>query len=418
MAIRYVIVGNGAAGISACEAIRSVDRDGEITLIADEPYMAYSKVLLHYYIGSQIDEKGLFIRSEKFYKTLGVNTVFGSRVEKISLQENAIFLSDTSKIHFGKLLIASGASPIRPRIKQVDQSDIHTMWTLTDAKKIRQRLCGCRDAIVVGASFVGMQAVDSLHKCGISVNVVDVADRILPNILDAKGSDVLKKHLGQMHRVRCFLSALPMEIRGAGADRKILVLKGNQTVEGDLCIIATGARPNIDFLSDSMLETRIGLVVDGKMRTNFHHVFAAGDVAEVPDFITGERKIFGLWTAAVEQGKIAGLNMAGKNVVYPGGVDMNIIGILGFPVLAVGKTTADTPDDGISTFMFYNKQGRSYRKFFVKDDVLIGAILLGDVRDGGLIGGLIHSRTKMDTNRLFSVGKLRYRLNSLPCRCR
>jgi NAD(P)H-nitrite reductase large subunit len=127
---RYVIVGNGAAGISAAESIRSVDRRVGVTIISDEPHAAYSKVLLHYYVDSRIEENKLFIRNKDFYKDLSIDTIFGKAVESISTAEQAVYLTDNSKIPFDKLLIATGSSPKTPAIKSNVENGIHTMWTL------------------------------------------------------------------------------------------------------------------------------------------------------------------------------------------------------------------------------------------------------------------------------------------------
>lgn len=410
---RYVIVGNGAAGISAAESIRSLDRQAGITIISDEPHAAYSKVLLHYFIDARIDKKGLFIRSDQFYRDLNIDTLFGIRVERVLPEEQVVCLAGQKKIQFDRLLIATGSLPVKPPIKGIDQKGVFTMWTLADAVNIRRSLQDSWDGIVIGGSFVGMQALDTLIKRGKKVAVVDIAKRIMPHILDEQGAAALRDYL-EKRGVEFYLSARPTAIKDGEGNRKTIFLKDGRQISADLCVVAAGARPNIDFVEGCSLKRNVGLIVDEHMRTNCPQVFAGGDVAEVVDCLSGERRVFGLWSAAAEQGRLAGLNMAGKKVAYSGGLDMNTINVLGLPILTVGQTHIDEKGDHVAAKSYLGPGPEDYRKFIIKDGVLIGAILMGRVEDGGLIGSLIRSRFKFDPEKIkYSMGSFRYRKNYL-----
>ncbi|MEW6672550.1 MAG: FAD-dependent oxidoreductase [Thermodesulfobacteriota bacterium] len=408
---RHVIIGNGAAGISAAEALRAEDPQASITVVSDEPHAAYSKVLLHYYIDSQIPEKGLFIRSDQFYRELRIETVLGAKVEAIRPDEQRISLDDGTQIAFDTLLIATGSLPHVPPVDGLESAGVSTMWTLADARGIRRVLKNSRAGIVIGGSFVGMQALDTLARRGVRVSVVDVAERIMPNILDRQGSEVLRSFLAD-RGVAFFLGVQSDRIRVSDGRKKKLALTDGREISADICILAAGARPNIGFAANTPLRINRGVVVDEYLQSNYPNIFAAGDVAEVFDRLSGERRVFGLWSTAVAQGAIAGMNMAGKKVAYPGGIDINTTAVLGLPVMTIGRTNADESAENITVKIFQDPGKRIYRKFILKDEKMVGAILMGHVDDGGLIGSLIRSEAACDPlQSRYSMGSFRHRLN-------
>jgi NAD(P)H-nitrite reductase large subunit len=287
----------------------------------------------------------------------------------------------------------------------------------------------CRKAVVIGGSFVGMQAVHSLLEYGLEITVVDIADQIMPRSLDPESSRMVQEYLEEKG-VEFLLGVSPVEIKNLKR-KKMLILEDGRSVSGEIVIVTAGARPNVGLTEGSSLARDTGLLVDEFMGTNYADIFAAGDVAEVSDCLTGKRKIFGLWTAAVEQGKIAGLNMAGKNVLYPGGMDMNTIEILDLPIITIGKTTPSPSPlpagerDGVRDVKrgpdelreeaFVHPRKRVYRKFFFEKERLAGAILIGYVEDAGMIGNLIRSKRNIDHGDChFSLGSLRPRHVYLP----
>ena len=409
---KCVIVGSGAAGISAAEAIRGADRDADITVISEEPCLAYSRVLLHHYIGGEIDERGLYIRPEKFYKDLRILPLIGAKVKEIDPDKQIIRLADESEMKFDELLISTGSSPQKPPLKGVDGERIHTMWTLNDARNIRSSLKRCREAIVVGASFIGMKALDALIETGLKITVVDIMDRIMPRSLDLDGSRIVQKHL-EARGVKFCLGVRSVEIEDFKKTRKALLLEDGTSLLGDMILMTTGAKPNIKIVKDGPLAKNEGILVDETLRTNVPHIFAAGDCAEGIDVLTGHRKRYGLWHIAVAQGRIAGLNMTGKNLIYNGALEMNTVTILGFPIIMIGKTTIGSGNEWREE-VFAHKRA-VYRKFLFEKDRLVGAILMGYVRDAGLIGYLIGKGVKSDgAGGYFSLGQSKLRELYLP----
>lgn len=409
---KYVIVGSGAAGISAAEAIRWGDPEGDIVIISEEPCPAYSKVLLHHYIGGDIDEGGLYIRSDKFYKSHGMLSLKGVKVKEIDRDKRFLLLADKSKMKFDELLIATGSSPWKPCIKGINGKGIHTLWTLNDARTIRSVLKKCREAIVIGASFVGMKVIDALFKSGLKITVVDIMDRIMPHSLDSDSSRLVQKHMEE-RGVRFYLGVRSVEIEDFEKTKKTLLLEDGTTLLGDMILVTTGAKPNIEIVNDGPIERNEGILVDETLRTNSPHIYAAGDCAEGIDVFTGERKRYGLWHIAVAQGGIAGLNMTGKNLIYNGELEMNAVTIFDFPVIMIGKTKKGSSNEWREE-VFTNKR-RIYRKFLFERDRLVGAILMGCVRDAGLIGYLIRSGVNPGgPGCSFSFGQAKLREIYLP----
>jgi NAD(P)H-nitrite reductase large subunit len=402
----YVIIGNGAAGISTIEALRRLDRHVRIIVVSEETCVAYSKVFLHNYVAGEIAQQDLFIRQEAFYRDFNVDTFFGKRAIHIDADQQLVHFEDGLGIEFDKLLICTGSRPWRPPIQGVDRDGVYTFWTLEDSRQIRQTMKNCRRSIVIGAGFVGMQAVDALIKCGIGTTLVDTSERMMPQSLDVQSSEIVQTHLEKCG-VRVILGSRPVEIQSSEKVGKIVILEDGRELTGDIIIVATGARPNINLVKRSRVETNIGVIVDCYLRSSYSNIFAAGDVAETIDTLTGQRKAFGLWTTAVTQGRIAGLNMGGKKVEYQGGIDMNSITILGLPVATIGRTVLHGDINCISEEVFLNRDKKMYRKFVFKKNELVGAILIGNVKDAGLIGEVIRSRREiLPENHCFSLGRL------------
>jgi len=293
----------------------------------------------------------------------------------------------------------------------INSAGTFTLWTLQDARNIINASTKGHDGVVIGGSFVGMQALDSLKRKGLRLRVVELTDRIMPNILDREGSRMLEDYLRDKG-IRLFLRNRLVAINESGNSGKKLILADGTEINTNFCILSVGARPNLFLADETSLKKKTGLLVDSCMRTNNPNIFAAGDVAEVFDMLEGRRKVFGLWSTAIEQGRIAGLNMVGRKFEYFGGMDMNAIHILGYPVLTLGKTNLNGDGEHISTRVFLDRSKKIYRKFIMKEDVVIGAILMGQVNDAGRIGNLIRSKYKIRPSDVkFSLGGLRDRVS-------
>ncbi len=401
---RYVIAGNGAAAIAAAEAIRSVDRDGRICVVSAEPGPAYSRVLLHHVVAGEIEEGAMVIRDRAFYRRLDLDLLDGA-VGEVDAVAQRVRLTDGRTIPYDRLLVATGARASRPPIPGIDHPRVHCLWTAADASAVSALAARGRSALVIGAGFVGIQAADALVARGARVVLVDVADRPLPLMLDPTGGALVAEQLTRRGvELRLSISAASVEaVRDGHAS---VALSDGSTVEADLVVVATGARPNSEVVAGSGVRVERGIVTDASMRSSVENVYAAGDVAISRDLVTGQPVNCAIWPVAVEQGTVAGLNMAGRSVSYGGSLRVNVTNALG---LLVGSAGVSEEGGGTTSEARLDERRRNYRRLFFRGEALVGAMLVGDVSDLGILGSLIRQGAGLSAIRERSlVGALRY----------
>jgi NAD(P)H-nitrite reductase large subunit len=387
MTIRYVIAGNGAAGVAAVEAVRSADRTNPVCVVAAEPGPAYSRVLLHHMVAGEIPEGNLAIRTERFYREMDVDLIAGA-IERVETSEQRVYLQDGRWLGYDRLLVATGASAWKPPVPGVDLPNVYCLWTVDDARALTALAGECRTAAVMGAGFVGIQAADALAARGVEVTLVEVAERVLPLLVDEAGAAMVHAHLREKG-VSLRLGTSVASINGAVDGPRRLDLSDGSSIDVDIVVVATGARPNVKFLSDSKIEMARGVIVDSSMRTSAPNVYAAGDVTISQDLVTGKPSNCAIWPVAVEQGTVAGLNMAGRDARHPGSLRINVSSALGLSVGSVGLTE---DGDGVQGEAFQDFRRRSYRRLFFRDRHLVGAMLVGGTADLGILGSLIRMR--------------------------
>lgn len=390
--IRQVIIGNSAAGLSALEAIRKIDNDCSITIISAEDLPAYSRVLLPYYIAGKIEEHQLFIRDERYYADLLAKRVFGKAVTRVEPEANRIILDDGSKIEYDNLLIATGASPSPLKIRGTDCKGVFSLRTLKDSKQIIPYLEKARDILLIGAGLISFHLINALYDKKRRFILVENTNQVLSQILDPDAALILEKEM-KKSGIEILKGRTAEEIVQKDDVRKRIVLSNGEELEADVVIVAVGVNPNIDFLRGSGVSLNRGILVDKWMRTNYENIFAAGDVAEGDDFLAQQKVCRANWTDAVEQGRIAGYNMAGVNWEYPGSLSMNITEILGIAVVSIGLI--DATGDGYESLIYSDPSSKIYRKIILQKDKIVGSILLGKVSDAGIMSSLVKRKEKV-----------------------
>ncbi len=390
--IRQVIIGNSAAGLSALEAIRRVDNDCPITIISEEDLPAYSRVLLPYYIAGKIEEHQVFIRDERYYADLSAKRVFGKAVTRVEPGANRIILDDGSKIEYDNLLIATGASPSPLKIRGTDCKGVFSLRTLKDSKQILPYLEKARESLLIGAGLISFHLINAFYDKKGGFILLESTNQVLPQMLDPDAASIMENEM-KKSGIAILKGRTAEEINQKDDLRKRIVLSSGEKLEADLVIVAIGVNPNIDFLRGSGISSNRGILVDRRMRTNYENIFAAGDVAEAEDFLTHQKVCRANWTDAVEQGRIAGYNMAGVNWEYTGSLSMNITEILGIAVVSIGLI--DATGDGYESFIYSDPPSRIYRKIIVQKDRIVGSILLGKVSDAGIMSSLVKRKEKV-----------------------
>lgn len=381
-----MIIGNGGAAISAVRAIRSINFNDEITIVSKENCLSYSPSLTPYYLSGNISYKDMFICNKSFYLQNKVNTFLGRKVVKVDTSLKRVYLDRGKSLRYDDLLIASGSSPIIPSIEGMSPKDIFTFYTIEDVKKVINFLKEKKSVAIIGAGLIGIHILDALQTKKKKIFLVEMMDQILPQVIDIQGARILEERL-RKKGVETYLNETVVGIIKR-KDKKIISLSSRKELKVDAIILAVGVSPNTDFLEDSGIELIRGVRIDRHCRTNIEGIYAAGDVAEAQDPLTENYKINATWPNAIEQGKVAGLNMAGKVVSILRNLRFNAFSLFGFPCISLGLIRAD----GIKLEEIVSQDGAIYRKIFFKDGLLIGAVLLGETENAGIIASLIERR--------------------------
>jgi len=388
--MRYVIIGGSAAGVSAIEAIRSLDATSPIELFSDEETPLYSRVLLTYYIAGALSKEELHFRPLEFFKENNVTPHLGERVQSISPDSRSIQTQDEKDFPFEKLLIATGSSPKALDIPGVDKVGVYGMRRLDHAEKIIERSEKTDVACILGGGLIGLRDGYALAARGLKVKMIIKSNRVLSQMLDEESSAKVQERL-QEHGIEIKTGRDAVEILGKGSAEGVVLDNGEQ-ITCQMVIIGKGVQPNVGIVSSTGIEVKEGIVADETMRTNVPDIYVAGDVAETYDISQGKTAINAIWPCAFEQGRIAGLNMAGKESRYVGSFRMNSLDIYGLPVISMGLTRADR--DGFQEVQ--RKTKGSYRKLVLQDGRIVGAILVGQVQKAGFLSTLL--RKKVDVS--------------------
>lgn len=387
--MRIVIIGNSVAMVGAVEAIRKYDTSSEIVVISDETYHVYSRPLISYYLGNLVSEDKMIYREKDFYRKNKVETVFGIKAISIDERKKEVYLEKGDSISFDKLLIATGGKPIIPPVEGLNKKNVHTFIKMDDAKKLKEAAKPGSKAVIVGGGLIGFKAAEGLHHLGVDVTIVELADRILSTILDAEGASLVSQSL-QNDGIKIITGTTVDKIIGDEYVKGVL-LKNGQELEADNLIIAIGVVPNVDVVRNTSISINRGILVDNTMKTSVEDVYAAGDVAEGYDMLVESNRVVPIWPNAYMQGEIAGLNMIGINKSFKGIFPMNSIGYKNTNMITAGITNPQQEEFEIISKIDHNR--KYYKKFVVKENRLVGFILINDIDRAGLFTGFIKNET-------------------------
>ncbi|HEY3396410.1 MAG TPA: FAD-dependent oxidoreductase [Armatimonadota bacterium] len=383
----YVIVGNSTAAVAAVESLRTQDMEGTLAVISREPQAAYCAPLITYVLAGKIPEEQLAYRPADFYERMKVETLLGAEVTELRPEAHEVVLADGTTIGYGKLLLATGGTPIVPPLPGVDLAGVYTFTRYEDMCRVREYLehRQVNEAVVVGGGMIGVKTAEALVKLGIKTTIVELLDRVLAQALDEKGSVAARRALAD-GGVRVVTSTGATGLGGSEVGVVGVQLDSGETLPAQLVIMAIGVRPNTTLAQAAGCAVKRGVIVNDHMQTSLPDVYAAGDVAEGYDVLLGESRPVAIWPSAYLQGQVAGANMAGSDTAYEGSVAMNSIQICGLPTISVGLTNAAPGDEVLEST---SANGRDYRRIVIRDGKIVGAIFVGDIDRAGIITGLI-----------------------------
>ncbi len=387
---RQVIIGNSAAGLSAVKAIREVDLSCPVILLSAENCMAYSPVLLTYLLRGDLSREGLFIADSDFYRRLGVTTKLGSRVLRVDPTGQKVHLENGDTIEYDNLLIATGATPVIPRTGSDKPSNVFSLRTVGDADKILRRVRTSQDVLIIGTGLIGMQTANAFVGRGKSMTLMELAGHVLPESIDCDCAAILQNEIEARGIATMFgEKVIGIEPRG---EKAIAVSASGREMAADIVIAGIGLQPNLQLVKHSGIEVNRGILVNSRLQTNYENIFAAGDVSEGDNLITGNKEVLPTWHNASRQGRIAGLNMAGSTHSYEGGMKETISTIFGLDLVSIGLSL--TPKgSGMEELVFSDPERKIYRKILLSGNRIVGAVLLRSNSDAGIIRDLIRNST-------------------------
>ena len=387
--MRYVIIGGSAAGISAIEAIRSVDPTSPIEVFSQEGTPFYSRVLLSYYIAGAITKEELHFRPLEFFMENKVTAHLGQRVQRVLPDSKSIKMEDGREYPFDKLLIATGSSPKILDIPGKDKKGVIVMRTIEHAREIIGRLEEIKTVCVLGGGLIGLRTGYALSLRGVRVKIIVKSSHVLSQMLDIEAARMIEERMRE-HGVEIRTGRDGVEVLGNGSVEGI-TLDNGERINCQLVVIGKGVQPNVDCVSSTSIKVNEGIIADETMRTNMPDIYVAGDVAETYD-ISGDRMgVNAIWPCAFEQGRVAGLNMAGQKTRYGGSFRMNSLDFYGLPVISMGVTRPE--GDGFQQIDRRTKE--TYRKLALKDGRIVGAILVGQVQRAGILTTLLKKKIKV-----------------------
>ncbi len=384
--MKYVIAGNGPAGVVAAETLRAASPEADILLIGDEPEPPYGRMAIPYFLIGNIDVAGTHLRKTKdHYESLNIQTV-QDRVDGVSVDSREVTLADGGVEPYDGLLIATGSSPVRPPVDGLDLPGVHHCWTLEDARNIVSRTEEGSSVVLIGAGFIACIILESLLRRGVALTVIEREKRMVPHMMDDTAADMLKRWC-EAKGVVIKTGTEVNKIEDAGGGNLTVHLNSGDPVEAALVVVATGTRPNIGFLGGSGIKNDDGIVVDESLKSTVDGIYAAGDCAQGPDW-SGGWAVHGIQPTAADHGRIAGLNMAGGNASFKGSLSMNVLDTAGLISTSFGRWQG--VDGGDFADNVVDKEFRYIRLAFDGDRV-IGALTLGRTEHVGVLRGLIQT---------------------------
>jgi NAD(P)H-nitrite reductase large subunit len=342
-------------------------------------------MLGHVLEGAQPLEK-LPVRSPSFYEQLKIEPLLGQRVTAVLPQEQRVELADGHTRTYDRLLIASGADPRRLQVPGHDLENIFYLRTETDVRRQLAALGKARQALVLGGGLVGFKAAYGLLKQGLDVTMLITSNYPLAMQVDAPAGQMIRDTLvAHGLRVKVGISVTAFEGEGRVAAART---DAGETLPCDLVIIGKGVRPACDYLPQAEIDIDLGVMVDEYLQTAKAGIYAAGDVAETRDLARGCPWVNAIWPEAALQGRIAGLNMAGRPVSYAGSLSRNVMRIFDLDVMALGLANAETAED-VHILRSGSPSEGWFRSLVLRGDTLVGATLIGRIEHGGLLRALI-----------------------------
>ena len=375
--MNYVIIGNSAAAVGTVSGIREIDKTGKITVISDEKYHTYSRPLISYWLEGRVSDKNIYYRPADFYEKNGVEAILGKKAMKIDAEKKQVILDDGLSVPYDRLMVATGSKPFVPPMNGLEKTNYHTFMCYDSVRAIRSEIREGMKVLIIGAGLIGLKAAEAISAYKTKITVIDMADRILPSILDERAAAKVQKHI-ESKGVRFILKTSADEFSEHKAK-----LKNGEELDFDMLIVAVGVRPNTELVADAGGKVERGIITDLTQKTTLDDIYAAGDCTVSYDASSDTEKILALLPNAYIQGEVAGRNMAGREFYYTNAIPMNAIGFFGLHIISAGSYDGEE---------YIAETENTYKKLVFRDNMLKGFILVGDVARAGIYTSMIKEK--------------------------
>jgi len=371
--MKHIIIGSSIAGLCAAKKIKEINPKDEVIVISEENVKPYGKMTLPYLLSKEATTDDSYLNIPD-----GIELLLSKKVIKIDTENKSITTNSNEKFTYDKLLIATGAHAYVPEIPGSALPSVFSVRNLKDIEKIKNKIKQSNEKRVIlsGAGLVNMEIGNALLKIGIPITCVVHSNRVLSQIIDGEASKIVEEGLSKPGiEVLKGKSIKEIEEKDGITFAK---LESGKVLKGACVIFGKGVKPNVNLIEDTGIKTNRGIFVNKLLETNIKDIYAAGDVVEVKDIVYGDKQMHALWPVAVEQGKIAGANMAGMALTYPGDVSRNILTIFGKTIFTGGISKEDKFD------VHRKNVNGEYRKIVLEKGKLRGFILMGEVESPGV----------------------------------
>jgi NADPH-dependent 2,4-dienoyl-CoA reductase/sulfur reductase-like enzyme len=402
----YVILGTGVAGISAAQSIRAIDKQGIIIFIGNDPHWYYSRPGLAYYLSGEVNEKQLFPFGPGEYKALNAH-FWQATASKILPQEQCVILNGGKRLPYDRLLVAVGARAVPLKVPGAGLQGVVKLDHMEDARKIVTQARRARTAVVVGGGITALELAEGLSRRGLKVHLLIRTARYWSSVLDENESRIIQRRIDE-ENITLHCESELVEIMGKqGRVAGVLTSKGQQ-IECDMLAYAIGIQPRTQLAWEAGIACDRGILADSYLRTNLPNIFAAGDVAQVYDSLSGRSVIDSLWTSAREQGQVAGLNMTGKRKAYIKQASLNVTRLAGLTTTIIGNVGSGDgrADDQLAIARGDSETWRNipeaiiaqsgfdvnHLRLMVTGRNIVGAIVMGDQKLSPALQTIIRKR--------------------------
>ncbi len=385
-----LVIGNGMAGMACVDQILKRKKDFIITVLSEEPYYNYNRILLSSVLAGEKSLDEIYINSKEWYEQNGITLCLNAKAIDVNPEKKLVHTEDGRMFAYDLLLLATGSNPFIPPIEGGNKKGVFTFRNMADTENILAACETARHAVVIGGGLLGLEAARGISSKGVKVSVVHLMDRLMDVQLDEVGGQFLKREIEKLG-IEVLLNKNTSKIMGHEQVEGVL-FKDGQVVATDMVVIACGIRPNVELGKKAGLKVNRGIVVNDFMETSDPAIFAVGECVE------HREKVYGLVAPLYDQGKVLAATITGdKGPLYEGSVLATKLKVMGIELFSAGDFKATEADKEVISYQDHSFG--IYKKLVIFRETVIGAILIGDAADANRFLEMIRKRERITDNR-------------------